>query len=71
MQRAIQIDENDEARAMQVLFRRFSGTMLPNRTWLLDDDAVRALAAQGIAFTELNRPGQGPSPEGALAGERV
>jgi hypothetical protein len=67
----IQIREADEARAMQILFRKFSGTMLPNQTWLLSDEAVRALASAGVPFTELSRPGQDLSLEGALAGERV
>lgn len=71
MQRVIQFSEVDEARAIQVLFRQFAGTMLPGRVYIVNDEAVRALSEAGIEFTELSRESQPPVLDGVVTGERV
>lgn len=53
MQRVIQLSEAEEARAIQVLFRRFSGRMLRDRVYILSDEAVQALSDAGIEFSEI------------------
>ena len=67
----VQIAAADDAKAWAILVRHSPGVALPNRTFVLSADAVQALAAAGIRFTELSRADGLPDREGALAGERI
>ncbi len=51
----IQLSAREEAKALPVLLRHSPGTVLPERTYVLNQNAVNALRAAGIKFTELRR----------------
>lgn len=52
MKRIIQFTESDELKALPILLRHSPGTILPNRTYVLEDAAVTALENAGVIFTE-------------------
>jgi len=54
-----------------VLVRHSPGTALPNGTFLVSEDAARALRRARINFTEISHEGVGAAPGGTLAGERI
>jgi hypothetical protein len=53
MNAVIQISVEDEVRALGVLLRHSPGTILPNRTYVIDDAAARAFRDAGVAFREI------------------
>lgn len=67
----IRIPAEDEARALGVLFRHSQGAILSGRTYVLSEEAVRALRREGIAVEELSREAPAVAPEGAGVGERI
>ncbi|MGD0814432.1 MAG: hypothetical protein ABSA83_12570 [Verrucomicrobiota bacterium] len=66
----IQLSREEEAKALPVLLRHSPGMILPERTYVLGEDAVASLRNAGIRFTELSREALAPSLE-EVAGERV
>jgi hypothetical protein len=59
MKVVIQIAASDKVKAWGLLVRHSPGTALPNRTFIVSEEAVRALRAVGIKFTEISRePGE-------------
>lgn len=71
MKVVIQLTHADEAQALPILLRHSPGTVLPNRTYVIDESAVTALREQGIRFTELSRESNAPNLEGAGSCERI
>lgn len=71
MKVVIQLTKDEEARALPLLLRHSSGTVLQNRTYVINTDAAAELRDSGIQFTELSRESNAPSLEGAGSGERV
>ena len=71
MKIVVQIAASDDAKALALLVRHSPGIALPNRTYVLSHDAVSALSAAGIRFSELSRSDSIPDREGAVAGERI
>jgi hypothetical protein len=71
MKVVIQISAKDNAKAWAFLVRHSPGTALPNRTFIVSEEAVRALREAGIRFTELSRDVGEPTTGGATAGERI
>ena len=65
----IHLTKEEEAKALPILLRHSSGMILPQRTYVISDEAVRALRHAGVRFAELSRLAI-PNLE-ALAGERV
>jgi hypothetical protein len=61
----------EEARALPILLRHSPGTILPNRTYVLDEEAVAELRKAGVSFLTLSRESNAPDFEGAASGERV
>ncbi len=59
MKVAIQMSEEEELKALPVLLRHSPGMMLRNGTYLVAEDAARALRREGIRFTELGREAAG------------
>jgi hypothetical protein len=51
-----QLSSDEEAKALPILLRHSPGMILPERTYLLDEDAVGSLRNAGIRFTQLIRP---------------
>jgi hypothetical protein len=66
----IQISQKDDAKAWLLLQKKFSGIALPKRTFVLPEEAVRALREAGIRFREISRDGV-LQPKGVIAGERI
>jgi hypothetical protein len=55
MKTVIQLSETEEARALPILLRHSPGTVLPNRIYVVQTDAVEKLREAGVQFTELKR----------------
>jgi hypothetical protein len=68
MKIVIQIDRRDSAKAWGLLVRHSPGVALPNRVFIVSDEAARALRKAGIRFTQKSREA---TPSGAIAGERI
>ncbi len=71
MKITIRFSESEEARALPILYRQFTGMVLPQRVYVLDDTTVVALRKAGIEFEELAAEGAAPTFAGATAGERI
>jgi MoaA/NifB/PqqE/SkfB family radical SAM enzyme len=71
MKAVIQFTKPEEARALPILLRHSAGTVLPNRTYVLDEEAVTELRKSGIRFVTLSRESHAPGFEGVASGERV
>jgi hypothetical protein len=70
MKIVIQLSREEEAKALPHLLRHSPGMVLPQRTYVLDEDAVGLLRNSGIRFTQLSRESLAPRLE-EVAGERV
>jgi len=66
----IKFTEAEELKALPLLLRHSPGTILPNRTYILQEESVEALRSAGIEFAEVSRE-PGPRLEGAASGERI
>ena len=66
----IQLSQDQELKALPILLRHSPGMVLPNRTYVLSQDTLRALRGAGIRFSELSREAVAPGLE-EPAGERV
>jgi hypothetical protein len=66
----IQLSREEEAKALPVLLRHSPGMILPERTYVLEEDAVASLRNVRIRFTQLSREALAPCLE-EVAGERV
>ena len=71
MKTVTQFTKPEEARAMPILLRHSAGTVLPNRTYVLDEEAVAELRKSGISFLTLSRESYAPGLQGVGSGERV
>ncbi len=67
----IQVAAKDQAKAWALLVRHSPGTALPNRTFIVSPEAVRALRKAGIKFKEISRESGQPTSGGAVTGERI
>ncbi len=66
----IQLSREEEAKALPILLRHSPGMVLRERTYVLPEDALRALRKADIRFSELSREAVAPTLE-EVAGERV
>jgi hypothetical protein len=66
----VHLTKEEEAKALPILLRHSPGMVLPNRTYVLSEDALRALRNANVQFSELSREAAAPSLEEAV-GERV
>jgi len=66
----IQLTREDEAKALPILLRHSPGMILPQRTYVLPEDTLKALRVAGVRFSELSREAAAPNLE-EVAGERV
>jgi|SRR5262245_54416077 len=67
----VQISARDKAKAWEILVRHSPGTALPNRTFVVSEDAVKALRKAGIRFTEISRGDISSDIGGVAVGERI
>jgi hypothetical protein len=66
----IRLTEEEELRALPLLLRHSPGMVLPNRTYIVSEEAIKVLRTKGIRYSEVSREAVAPSLEEA-AGERV
>jgi hypothetical protein len=66
----IRLTKDAETAALPILLRHSPGMVLPERTYLLSEDALRALRRAGVPFVEVSREAPVPGLE-EVAGERV
>jgi hypothetical protein len=66
----IRLTSREEAKALPILLRHSPGMVLPDRTYVLHKEAVDALRAAEVRFTEVSRESNVPDA-GAVAGERI
>ena len=67
----IQFTKPEEIRALPILLRHSAAAVLPNRTYVLDQEAVTALLTSGIRFVTLSHESYASSLEGVGSGERI
>ncbi len=70
MKVVIQLTPEEEARALPILLRHSAGMILPRHTYVLSEDALKALRNAGVRFSERSREAAAPNLE-EVAGERV
>jgi hypothetical protein len=71
MKVVIQFTKPEEARALPILLRHSAGVVLPNRTYVLDEESVAELSKSGIRFVTISHESSAPALEGVRAGERI
>ena len=67
----IQMSEAEEAKALPILLRDSPGMILPNRIYVVSEEAAKKLRDASVQFTELSRESTMPSLEGVGSGERI
>jgi hypothetical protein len=65
MKVVIRFTASQELKALPILLRHSPGTILPDRTYVLSEEAVHALRDAGVTFTELSKEANAPSLHGA------
>jgi hypothetical protein len=68
MKIVIQVSPRDSAKAWALLVRHSPGVALPDRVFVVSEEAARTLREAGIRFSELSREAD---VSGAAAGERI
>jgi len=53
----------EEAKALPILLRHSPGMVLPNRTYIVSEEAMRSLGSAGVTFCEI-AAGKALGPEG-------
>ena len=71
MKTIIRMSEAEEAKALPLLLRHSTATVLPNRIYIVSEEAAKKLREAGVQFTELSRVSHLPSVEGVGSGERI
>ena len=64
-------EKAEEVKALAILLRHSPGTVLPDRTYVIQKDAADALRAAGVGFVEVARDASPSSFEGIAHGERI
>jgi hypothetical protein len=67
----VQIAKKDSAKAWALLVRHSAGTALPDRTFVVTDNAVRALREAGVKLKEIARVADPSMYAAAMSGERI
>ena len=71
MKVVIHLSSAEELKAIPILLRHSSGSILRDRTYVISDAAAKALRTAGVRFLELSRESNVPVLEGAAACERI
>jgi hypothetical protein len=71
MKVVIQFTKPEELRALPLILRHSPGAVLPNRTYVLEEESVAELQKAGIRFVMLSHESSAPGLEGVGSGERV
>lgn len=71
MKLVVQVAESDDAKAWAVLQRHSPGVALPNRTFVVSEQAVEALRREGVRLIVLSDDFQTLTEQGVASGERI
>jgi hypothetical protein len=71
MKVVIRLSAKQEAKALPILLRHSPGTVLPGRTYVISEEAARALRAAGVGFTELANEGSRRFESSATGARKV
>jgi len=71
MKIVIRMSQEEELKALPILLRHSVGTVLPDRTYLITEEAARQLRQSRVDFIELSRESSAPKLEGVSPGERI
>jgi len=71
MKTIIQLSEAEEAKALPILLRHSPGAVLPNRIYVVGEEAAKKLREAGVQFTELSRESNNSPLKGVGSGERI
>ncbi len=71
MKVVIRFADKEEDKALPILLRHSPGMILPNRTYIISEKAVRSLRKAGVKYTVIARDGEAPINKGAKAVERI
>jgi len=66
----VQFTPREELKALPILLRHSTGMVLCDQTYVISEEAAKALVRAGIRFTEVSRESSAPVAQGAL-GERI
>ena len=67
----VQFTVAEEAKAIPILFRHSPGTILPNRTYIIDRSAAEALRDAEVSYREVRPQLNLPAIEDLSIGERI
>ena len=71
MKVVVRLSSSEELKALPILLRHSSGSILPDRTYVISEAAARALRDAGVRFVELSRESNVPVLEGVASCERI
>ncbi len=71
MKVAVRFSKTEEAKALPIVLRHSPGMVLPERTYVLNAEAVSALREAGVRFEQLSIEANAPSLAGAVSGARI
>lgn len=71
MKVVIQFSRTEELKALAIIYRHSPAVVLPNRTYVLSEEAVAALQKASVRFKEISRESLVPGPEEVGAGEKL
>lgn len=60
MKIVIRMSQEEEAKALPILLRHSAGTVLPDRTYVITEDAAKKLRQAGVDFLEVSRDSSAP-----------
>jgi hypothetical protein len=67
----VQFSAEEELKALGILLRHSPGTILPNRTYIIETSAAQALRDAGISFRQIQPQLNLPVVEDSSIGERI
>jgi hypothetical protein len=67
----LQFNADQEAKALPIMLRHSPGTILSNRTYVVENSVVQVLREAGIGFREISPQINLPSFEDVPIGERI
>jgi hypothetical protein len=67
----LQFTAEEEEKALPILLRHSPGTILPNRTYVVESSTAQALRDEGIKFCEISPSLNLPFVEDTRIGERI
>jgi hypothetical protein len=65
MKIVVKFSKGEEIKALPILLRHSPGIVLPDRTYVIEVEAARALRRARVRFTELARDGEPHNAAGA------